>query len=230
MESVLVAIYHYTKHSRLHVLYFATHLRPVPNFLRHPHKRIQRLQPRHLKPSLPCNPYRVTQNNLDLHALPAFPINRHTGLTAARVPMRTFYNLLWCCKILRHGLAQNLGRCFQDLGHDAFQMPLNFWVGGHGVVRRAQGQHRAGVHRSVDGYLVPADELQLGVSVGRRVFDPAFLQQGDEGVVLCRGARVRGFGAARVEVRQVWPAVYPCPFVMLDFPGFGLRARRYRDC
>lgn len=113
--------------------------------------------------------------------------------------------------------------------HDAQQVTLQLWVGGHGGVGAAEGEHGRRVHGRVDGDLVPADELQFGVAVGAGVFDSALDERRDEGRVAVYGGGVAGAGRRRVEVREVGPAVYPRPSVVFDLPVGRLCAGRDRD-
>lgn len=198
---------------------------PLPNLLRHPHQRIQTLQPRHLEPPLPRHPYRIPQDNLDLEPLPGLPIHRHARLAPRRVALRAPDDGVRGRKVRGHGLVQELRRGGEDLVHHAEQMHLHLGVVRHGGVGGAEGEHGRGVHGGVDGQFVPAEELQFRVRVGGGVGDAALHQRRDEGGVSVDRGGVAGFWrGGRVEVGQVGPAVDTRPAVVLDLAVGGLRA------
>ena len=170
----------------------------IPDLLRHPDHRIQTLQARHLIASVPRNPQWIAKNDLNLHLLARFPVDSHARLAAARVLLCRPNDLIGGRKLLGHGLAEDLGCGLKDLGHDTFEMALQFWVERHNVVREAKGEDRGWVHGGVDGDLVPADELQFGMAVGFGVFDASLPQHLDERVIHQDDAYVAIFSAPGV--------------------------------
>lgn len=108
--------------------------------------------------------------------------------------------------------------------HDAEEVKLQFRVVGHGVVGGGEGEDGGGVHGGVDGDFVPADHLEFGVGICRGVFDAAFFEECDEGIVALGVVRVGGLWAAGVEVWEVGPAVDARPAVVLYDAVGGLGA------
>lgn len=182
-------------------------------------KSIHSLQSWHLKALSSSFPDGIAEDYFQLHRSACFPVQKHTGLCAARIALSALHDALWGRQVGRKptavGHIEDPRGDGEDLGHAGFNMFPQFCiVKHHAGVAHATGEDCRGVESSVDGQFVPADELKLLFRVGLGVLDAA---QGPElGQTPLRAVACLGQLRRRVVPYAVgvWAHADACPVVL----------------